>query len=305
MPKMINCQNMPLSAIYSCNIPDQWAGKIFYSIVRQLVFKQNLIFAKSISMCNYYGHRVSRMEFIRLKQIEKKFGVLAAMDALRSGFEYGDMEVVIANEGKTDIQLQVMHWEFIPAWITDMQAMKEQRKKGIPWLNAKSENLFVNDQGKKAMWADAARSRRCLVPMGYFFEWRHYKPEGEKKDIAYPYLIELNDQDYFYCAGIYNTWTDRSTGEVINTFAIVTTKANELMAEIHNTKKRQPAILTEDLAWRWIMEDLTDEEILKIAGYQIPSEQMNAYSIAKDFRTAVNPLTPFDYAELPALDIAE
>jgi putative SOS response-associated peptidase YedK len=91
---------------------------------------------------------------------------------------------------------------------------------------------------------------------------------------------------------------------VLNSFAIVTTSANELMNEVHNHKKRMPTILPDELAWRWIMEDLTEKEVKEIAAYQFPSEQMSAYTIAKDFKTAVNPLEPFDYEELPELDIA-
>jgi hypothetical protein len=54
-------------------------------------------------MCNYMGHRVTKQQYIRLKQIEKQFGIAAALEVLRSGFEYGDWAVIVANENKTDV----------------------------------------------------------------------------------------------------------------------------------------------------------------------------------------------------------
>jgi len=44
-------------------------------------------------------------------------------------------------------------------------------------------------------------------------------------------------------AGLYDEWINRYTGEFMRTFTIITTEANELMAEIHNQKKRMPLLL--------------------------------------------------------------
>jgi len=238
---------------------------------------------------------------IRLLQIEKDMGTVAALQeltVLRSGFEYGHAPV-LRQSGPDDFEVVSMHWEFIPAWINSVEQLEAARKQGIPWLNARSETILSSK-----MFRDAALHRRCLVLASHFYEWRAYKPEGAKKEIKYPYAIEVAEADYFYMAGIYNTYVNNETGVVLNSFAIVTTAANDLMAEVHNGKKRMPTILPDELAWRWIMEDLTEAEIQTIASYQFPSEHMNAYTIAKDFKTAFNPLAPFEYEDLPALDIA-
>jgi putative SOS response-associated peptidase YedK len=75
-------------------------------------------------------------------------------------------------------------------------------------------------------------------------------------------------------AGIWQPWTDKETGEYMETFAIVTTKANKLMEQIHNTKKRMPILLNEDLAYEWLFDDLSEQRVLEIAGTQYPSEEM-------------------------------
>ncbi len=91
--------------------------------------------------------------------------------------------------------------------------------------------------------------------------------------------------------GIWNPWkheeVNKETGEIETfitpTFAVVTTKANELMVKIHNSKERMPAILTKELAEEWITDDLSEEQIKKIATYQYPAEQMSAHTVAKAF----------------------
>lgn len=74
------------------------------------------------------------------------------------------------------------------------------------------------------------------------------------------------------------------------------------MEVIHNSKKRMPTILKEDLAYEWMFGKLDEKRIIEIATTQYPAEEMDAYPIAKDFISALNPLEKFDYAELPALD---
>lgn len=252
-------------------------------------------------MCNFYGHKINKADYIKLKQIEKETGTIAALNeckVLVSGFDYGNAPIILA-KGKDDIEIMPAHWEFIPEWITKMEQLEAARKQGIPWLNARAETLLSG-----RMFRDAALHQRCLVPASHFFEWRHYKPEGSKKEIAYPYLIEVNDAVFFYMAGIYNQYINPVTGKILTSFAIITTAANDLMELIHNKKKRQPAILTEDLAFEWIFGNLPENRIKEIAAYQLPSEYMWAYTIRKDFKTAPNPLEPFEYEDLPEIDIA-
>lgn len=252
-------------------------------------------------MCNFMGVRVTKVQFIQLRQIEKDLGTLAAMrelELMKDGFKYSN-SVIIRKSGENDIEAVSAHWEFIPSWIKTMEEVKAARKQGIPWLNATAEKLLVSK-----MFRPAALKRRCLVLASHFFEWRHFQQEGEKKPKTYPYSIGVNNADYFYLAGIWQPWTDKETGETMDTFAIVTTKANMLMQEVHNTKMRMPTILPEELAWDWIMKDLAEDQIQHIASFQFPSEHMHAHTIAKDFKLLEDPCIEFQYEELPELDIA-
>lgn len=65
---------------------------------------------------------------------------------------------------------------------------------------------------------------------------RQKKPPAPRKQ---PYLIRPRGGDLFALAGIWETWESRA-GEVLDTFAILTTTPNRVMAELHN---RMPVIL--------------------------------------------------------------
>jgi len=155
------------------------------------------------------------------------------------------------------------------------------------------------------MYRDAALKRRCLILSSGFYEWRHYQPEGAKKPITYPYYITTNTMDetpLFMMAGIYQPTVDFTTGEVLDSFSIVTTAANPLMQQIHNTKKRMPTLLDRALAEEWMNRDLPEARIQEIASYQLDSKQLKAWNISKDFRSAMNPMEEYRYEELPPLD---
>ncbi len=272
-------------------------------------------------MCNFMGYKVDKDTYIRLKNIEKQFGTDAALEVLRSGFEYDDWSVITASQDKLDWEERKMHWEFIPDFVQSMDDLKLIRKgidpktgkravdaktgkpkPIIPWLNAKAENLLSSP-----MWSNSARNRRCLIPATWFYEWRWFKASGAKKEEAYPYLVKTQgtETEHFLMAGIWKPWTDKTTGETIDTFAHVTTSANSLMQQVHNKKLRQPTILPAELAERWIFDDLNDKEILEVASYQFPSNKMYAHTLPKDFKTAADPTEHFRYENLPELVLEE
>jgi putative SOS response-associated peptidase YedK len=78
-------------------------------------------------------------------------------------------------------------------------------------------------------------------------------------------------------AGIYDTWVHPSTGSIQNTFSMLTCTANPLMAEIHNTKKRMPVILSKDQEENWLQGNL-NSEILELP---FPDKFISAHQISK------------------------
>jgi putative SOS response-associated peptidase YedK len=74
---------------------------------------------------------------------------------------------------------------------------------------------------------DAYRARRCILPVDAFFEWKAVKGERAKQ----PYAIAMKTGEPFGIGGVWENWKEPSTGEWVRTFAVVTTDANELVAE--------------------------------------------------------------------------
>ncbi len=70
------------------------------------------------------------------------------------------------------------------------------------------------------------------------------------------------------------------TGEIFNTFSMVTTEANPLMAHIHNVKKRMPLILDKNSMLDWIKPDLEKDQITSLMK-PLDENNMQAHTISK------------------------
>lgn len=263
-------------------------------------------------MCYYNGVKVSKTEFIRLRQLEKELKTYNLIISLHDGFAYSEFPVIKPHPNNCDWEIVRMEWGFIPSYLKNRDAVQKFRfgykddsgkfHPPLTTLNAIGEELLLS--GK--MYRSSALSRRCLFLSTGFYEWRHEAAIGKKGQplkttIKYPYHITLKDQELFFIAGVWNTWTDKDTGETVDTCALVTTKANKLMEQVHNAKKRMPAILPEDLASEWISDGLSEERITELATYQYPFAQMQAHTIQKDFKTALDPSERYEYEGLSEL----
>lgn len=128
-------------------------------------------------------------------------------------------------------RLELMRWGLIPVWAKD-------EKIGYRMINARAETVF-----EKPSWKRPALKQRCLVPANGFYEWKTID-EGKQ-----PFFIRLLDVELFSFAGLYDQWTHKETGEVIRSYAIITTDANRDMQGIHD---RMPVILKPDDEDRWL-----------------------------------------------------
>jgi putative SOS response-associated peptidase YedK len=267
-------------------------------------------------MCYYNGQKVTKAEHIRLKQLEKAVAKYNFLNRdLIVGFDYGNHAVLKPNAEKNDFDIVQMEWGFIPAWLKNREEVYRMRRGGhnestgkfdppILTLNAIGEEILQKPTYKKS-----AKEKRCLILSSGFFEWRHIYPISKrtgqplKTPVKYPYYIHLPKQEYFFMAGIWNEWTDKNTSEYVESSAIVTTKANELMEQVHNIKKRMPTILNEDLAWEWMFGDLDEDRITELATTQFPYKEMYAYSISTQFLSSITPTKRMQYADLPSINL--
>jgi putative SOS response-associated peptidase YedK len=180
-----------------------------------------------------------------------------------SGFAFPEWPVITEEEpGK----IQMFRWGLIPHWVKDHEQAKEIRTQT---LNARSETVF-----EKPSFRSSINKKRCFVLSTGFFEWQDV---NKKK---YPFYISLIKHEIFALAGIYATWVDKSTGEVVNTFSILTTAANPMMARIHNSKERMPVVLHPENEQGWLNKDLSKEKIQSFFP-AIDEKMMQAHTISK------------------------
>ena len=67
---------------------------------------------------------------------------------------------------------------------------------------------------------------------------------------------------------------------IVNTFSIITTKANSFVAKIHNTKKRMPVVLQKKDEDKWLDKKLSKAEISNILNFN--NIELDAYPVNKN-----------------------
>ena len=132
-------------------------------------------------------------------------------------------------------KIEMFNWGLIPEW-SNNDDIKQYT------LNARIETLNEKPSFKNVT------ENRCLIIADGFYEWQWHNKSGSKKT---KYLITLPNEKLFAFAGIYSQWVDFDNS-MKNSYSIITTEANELMGEIHNTKHRMPVILKNEDENNWL-----------------------------------------------------
>jgi putative SOS response-associated peptidase YedK len=156
-----------------------------------------------------------------------------------------------------ELSLDPLRWGLIPYWCQDPTGGRKP-------INAKSETV-----DRLPTFRDAYRKRRCVVPVDGFFEWKAIKGQRAKQ----PYAIAMKTGEPFGVGGIWENWKEPRSGHWIRTFAVITTDANQLVAEIHD---RIPLIIAPEDYLRWLGEEIDPRDLMK----PFPSEPMRMWPIS-------------------------
>lgn len=178
-----------------------------------------------------------------------------------SGFDFPKWPVISAERPHN---ISFFYWGLIPHWIKNQEEARAIRSRT---LNAKGETVF-----EKPSFREAVKTQRCLILSTGFYEWQHINKEKR------PYFIYHKNMEIFAMGGLYSKWINPLTGDEHCTFSIITTVANTLLSEIHNTKKRMPLILETDLERKWLDRALDKGSITKmIKPYRAP--ELEAHTV--------------------------
>lgn len=168
-------------------------------------------------------------------------------------FAFPELPVVYTSAGG-DREIRCLRWGLIPGWVSGAE---EADRISRMTHNARSETV-----AEKPSFEESFRSRRGLLPVKGFFEWQH--SSGSKR----PWYIFNPSLPIMSLAAIYDTWYDRDAERELSTFSILTTRANRLMSEIHNTKKRMPVIIKPEDEERWLYAEPGDIEDIFEQGHE-------------------------------------
>jgi len=193
---------------------------------------------------------------------------------------------------------EVSTWGLVPHWIKDKKQLKELWNKT---LNARGETIF-----EKPSFRESANHNRCIIYINGFYE--HHHLDGK----TFPFYIHQKNDKPLPLAGLWSEWTDQETGEMLNTFSIVTTRGNKMLTKIHNNPKlegpRMPLILPQELEDKWLnpIEDQLDVKSIQELIKEYPDEELDAYTVrrlrGKEYIGNVEKVSePFEYAELKDL----
>lgn len=149
---------------------------------------------------------------------------------------------VVVQRDDGEREMVQMRWGLVPSWAKD-------EKIGNRLINARSETA-----AEKPSFRAAMKQRRCLVPVTGFYEWQ--KRRGGSKQ---PFYIHRADGEPIALAGLWESWTNRDNGEVLETFTILTTTANDAIAALHD---RMPVIVEPEDFQRWLDPSTKDAAAL-------------------------------------------
>jgi putative SOS response-associated peptidase YedK len=145
-----------------------------------------------------------------------------------------DAPVVRRHPETGERRLDLLRWGLVPHWVKDPKTTRQP-------INSRGETI-----ASTPMFRDAFARRRCLVPADAFYEWQTpptdfpSNPAG-KPPAKIPWAIARADGGCMVFAGLWEGWRGAG-GEIIRSFTIVTTSANDTLRPLH---ERMPVVLEE------------------------------------------------------------
>lgn len=175
-----------------------------------------------------------------IKQVEERFNAKVdnpdtfLQSELINGFAHLNTPIIIDNT--PEIISTNFSWGLVPSWAKDIDIRKNT-------LNARIETV-----DEKPSFNNNTQNR-CLIIATAFYEWHWNDAKGKVKE---KYQINSQHDEIFALAGLYSNWLNKETGEVMNTYSILTTQANDIMKYVHNTKQRMPVMLKKEDEKAWL-----------------------------------------------------
>ena len=213
-------------------------------------------------MCGRYYRKSDK------QKIADAFHVAQADDFALPPWDYNvapsTNQPIISNNRETgERELVLLRWGLIPFFTKSLANFKT-----FSTINARAEGIETS-----RTFREPFKKRRCLVPASGFYEWKKIAPKNKQ-----PFAFDLTNGNMMAFAALWDAWKDPSDGKWLQSFSIVTTDANEIMAPIHN---RMPVILHSGDFDRWLSREETHQLPIDLLR-PFPADEMEAFEVSKD-----------------------
>ena len=124
-----------------------------------------------------------------------------------------------------------------------------------PVINARSETA-----AQKPTFRESWKSRRCVIPASYYFEWEHLQNAAGQKKSGDKFMLQSPDSEMTYLAGLYRMESRRDLSYPV--FTILTRAPGESIRFIHD---RMPLILPKSAVGAWLSPQSDPDSVLRQA----------------------------------------
>ena len=201
-------------------------------------------------MCGRYYSRSEKQEIAKRMKAKKVFSEPYAPNYNIAPTTF--QPIVRQERDSDERELVLARWGLVPFFAKSLADFK-----GFSTFNAKAETVATSPT-----WRGPFKTRRCLVPVDGFYEWKAL--DETKKPKKQPYAISLKSGEPMALAGLWDAWKEpkpkseslRTPDTWLQSFTIITTEANEIMSQVHT---RMPVILRERDWQRWLDRELTEQ----------------------------------------------
>ncbi|WP_162799994.1 SOS response-associated peptidase [Pedobacter jeongneungensis] len=162
-------------------------------------------------------------------------------------------------------EIQYMRWGLVPAFANDL-------KEYAPMLNARAETLFTLPS-----FRDLVMTFRCLILNEGFYESEVIGNERVN------WLVKPAQEDYFYKAGLWTTWRDPQSGDLTESFTMITCDPGS--SEFGRIHDRIPIIMNKAERRLWMNPSATKDQLIGLLKPCDPS----MYHITEHNRKQVRP----------------
>lgn len=166
------------------------------------------------------------------------------------------------------LRIRAMRWGLVPPWTKEVG-------KGPLLFNARAETA-----AEKSSFRAAVKSKRCLIPMDGWYEWKKGPEDAKGKATKIPFFLSPHDGTRVFMAGLWSTWrpkdADRDEPPLLSC-SILTTDA---VGHLHDVHDRMPLIMPFDRWDAWLDPDHPAAESLLAPPSAEIAEQIDIREVA-------------------------